>query len=241
MPARGRHDHARGAVHAPLRTAGAAGGAIAPRRDRDRRDPYARSTRRGWRRRSRRRGRGGRPASASATPTTRSGCSATCSRGGPGRPTSGSCGRGSASRSGCRTWVQTPVGDRGRVATPHDRWGARPATGISRRSPAPAGCARRPPTCWRSSRTRPRRGRGARDAPGARGRRPRIGLGWWILPEGTRSRAGVAGRGALPRGRRRRLPDVRRVAPATGASAVVLANQVRSVTRLGWQVMRQVV
>ena len=31
------------------------------------------------------------------------------------------------------------------------------------------------------------------------------------------------------------------VVPSTGASAVVLANQVRSVTRLGWEVMRQVV
>ena len=127
MPVRGRADHARGADHAPLGTAGAAEGAVAARAD----ARPARSLR------ARRPGvaGGGDPADAAAagagrgvprTPTTRSGCSATCSRGGPGRRYERLVRARICEPLGLRdTWVQTPVADRGRVATPHDQLGAR--------------------------------------------------------------------------------------------------------------------
>ena len=142
------------------------------------------------------------------------------------------------------TWVQTPVADRGRVATPHDRWG-RETGHWHLAALAGAGGLRSTADDLLAFLDHHARGEGAtRETQRVRddiSRRVKIGLGWWIVPAGTR----------LPV---RRLPvDVlfheggvggfrtfAAVAPATGASAVVLANQVRSVTRLGWQVMRAV-
>jgi CubicO group peptidase (beta-lactamase class C family) len=143
------------------------------------------------------------------------------------------------------TWVQTPVADRGRVATPHDARG-RETGHWHLAALAGAGGLRSTAGDLLRFLEHHARGEGAtRDTQRARAdisRKVKIGLGWWIVPAGTRFPV-------------RRLPvDVlfheggvggfrtfAAVAPATGASAVVLANQVRGVTRLGFQVMRAVV
>ena len=146
------------------------------------------------------------------------------------------------------TWVQTPVADRGRVATGHDRWGretghwhlaALAGAGGLRSTAADllaflalhAGAGE--PGLVAAARETHRR----RSDAGRAG----IGLGWFILPAGLRApirrlpaevlfhEGGVGG-----------FRTFAAVVPSSGASAVVLANQVRSVSRLGWQVLRQV-
>jgi serine-type D-Ala-D-Ala carboxypeptidase/endopeptidase len=141
------------------------------------------------------------------------------------------------------TWVQTPVADRGRVATPHDRWG-RETGHWHLAALAGAGGLRSTAPDLLAFLDHHARGEGAtREMQRPRGDagRAKIGLGWFILPAGTRfpirrlesevlfHEGGVGG-----------FRTFAAVVPSTGASAVVLANQVRSVTRLGWEVMRQV-
>ena len=142
------------------------------------------------------------------------------------------------------TWVQTPVADRGRVATPHDRWG-RESGHWHLAALAGAGGLRSTAAdllaflALHASGEGPL-GEAARETqrPRADAGRAKLGLGWFIFAAGTR----------LPV---RRLPaDVllheggtggfrafAAVVPATGTSVVVLANQARDVTRLGMQVL----
>jgi D-alanyl-D-alanine-carboxypeptidase/D-alanyl-D-alanine-endopeptidase len=146
------------------------------------------------------------------------------------------------------TWVQTPVADRGRVATPHDRWGretshwhlAALAGAGGLRSTAPDLLAF---LALHASRDEGGLAAAARETHRRRGDAGRagIGLGWLILPAGMRFPV-------------RRLPaDVlcheggtggfrsfAAVVPSTGASVVVLANQARSVSGLGSRVLRAV-
>ena len=143
------------------------------------------------------------------------------------------------------TWVQTPVADRGRVATPHDRRG-RETGDWHLAALAGAGGLRSTAADLLAFLAHHARGEGAtRETQRVRADlsgRLKIGLGWWIVPAGTRipvrrlpadvlfHEGGVGG-----------VRTFAAVEPATGASAVVFANQARSVSRLGWQVMRAVV
>jgi serine-type D-Ala-D-Ala carboxypeptidase/endopeptidase len=146
------------------------------------------------------------------------------------------------------TWVQTPEADRGRVATPHDHRG-RETGHWHLAALAGAGGLRSTAAdllaflALHASREEGGLAATARETHRRRGDAGRagIGLGWLILPEGMR----------VPL---RRLPaDVlfheggtggfrsfAAVAPASGASVVVLANQARGVSRLGWQMLREV-
>ena len=144
--------------------------------------------------------------------------------------------------------MQTPVADRGRVATPHDRWG-RETGHWHLAALAGAGGLRSTAAdllaflALHASREEGGLAAAARETRRRRADAGRagIGLGWLIMPAGMRAPL-------------RRLPaDVlvheggtggfrsfAAVVPATGASVVVLANQARSVSRLGWQVLRRV-
>ena len=146
------------------------------------------------------------------------------------------------------TWVQTPERERGRVATPHDRFG-RETGHWHLAALAGAGGLRSTAAdllaflALQAGREEGGLAAAARETQRRRGDAGRagIGLGWMILPEGLR----------FPW---RRLPaDVlfheggtggfrsfAAVVPATGASVVVLANQARSVSRLGMQALREV-
>jgi CubicO group peptidase (beta-lactamase class C family) len=144
------------------------------------------------------------------------------------------------------TWVQTPVADRGRVATPHDRWGretghwhlAALAGAGGLRSTAPDLLAFLALHAGRGERGLVAAARETHRRRGAIGRAG-IGLGWFILPAGVRfpmsrlpaevlfHEGGVGG-----------FRSFAAVVPARGASVVVLANQTRSVSRLGFQVLR---
>jgi serine-type D-Ala-D-Ala carboxypeptidase/endopeptidase len=146
------------------------------------------------------------------------------------------------------TWVQTPVADRGRVATPHDRWG-RETGHWHLAALAGAGGLRSTAAdllaflALHAGRGEPGLVAAARETHRRRcdAGRAGIGLGWFILPAGLRApirrlpaevlfhEGGVGG-----------FRTFAAVVPSTGASAVVLANQVRSVSRLGWQVLRKV-
>jgi CubicO group peptidase (beta-lactamase class C family) len=144
--------------------------------------------------------------------------------------------------------VQTPERERGRVATPHDRF-ARETGHWHLAALAGAGGLRSTAAdllaflALQASGEDGGLAAAARETQRRRGDAGRagIGLGWMILPEGLR----------FPW---RRLPaDVlfheggtggfrsfAAVVPATGASVVVLANQARSVSRLGMQALREV-
>ena len=146
------------------------------------------------------------------------------------------------------TWVQTPEADRGRVATPHD-WRGRETGHWHLAALAAAGGLRSTAAdlltflALHAGRGEPGLVAAARETRAQRSDAGRagVGLGWFILPAGTR----------VPL---RRLPaDVlfheggtggfrafAAVVPSTGASVVVLANQARGVTRLGMQVLRAV-
>ena len=147
------------------------------------------------------------------------------------------------------TWVQTPVADRGRVATPHDRWGretghwhlAALAGAGGLRSTAPDLLAFLALHAGRasaaSSRRRARR-TGRAPTPGG----PGSGSAGSSCRPGRASRsAGCRPRCCSTRAASAASARFAAVVPSTGASVVVLANQVRSVTRLGLQVLRQVV
>ena len=145
------------------------------------------------------------------------------------------------------TWVQTPLADRGRVATPHDQWG-RETGHWHLAALAGAGGLRSTAAdllaflALHASREEGGLAAAARETHRRRGAAGKagVGLGWMILPAGMR----------MPW---RRLPaDVlfheggtggfrsfAAVMPSTGLSVVVLANQARSVTRLGTQVLRE--
>jgi serine-type D-Ala-D-Ala carboxypeptidase/endopeptidase len=145
------------------------------------------------------------------------------------------------------TWVQTPVADRGRVATPHDHRGretghwhlAALAGAGGLRSTAVdlldflALHAGRDGALAEAARETHRR----RDAMGRAG----IGLGWFILPAGLRFPVRrLPAEVLFHEGGTRGFRTFAAVVPATDASVVVLANQARSVSRLGWQVLRAV-